>query len=71
MAACRGVGPLIPTIGTNFRWVISFTLRPLYPWEKISRKLSNMNLGGSQSRHGRFWGSENPSVGLSKLRTVE
>jgi len=71
MEACRGVGPLILTLGTNFRWVISFTLRPLYPRGKTSRKLSNRNLGDSQNRYGRFWGSENPIVGLSKLRTDE
>jgi len=71
MEACRGIGPLILTIGTNFRWVISFTLRPLYPRGKISRKLSNRNLGGSQSRRGRFWETENPIMGLSELRTDE
>jgi hypothetical protein len=62
MEVYGGVGPLILTFGTNWTWVISFTLRPLYFRGKSSRNLSNRNRGWSQSRCGCFGGSENPLI---------
>jgi hypothetical protein len=35
-------------LGTSWRWVVSFTTRPLYPWYPLDRRL-----GGPQSRSGR------------------
>jgi hypothetical protein len=40
-------------LGTNWRWVVSFTPRPLYPRGKILRYSLDRRLGGLQSRSGR------------------
>jgi hypothetical protein len=47
------IAPRIFGLGTSCRWVVSFTLRPLYrqgksPWYPLDRRL-----GGTQSRSGR------------------
>jgi hypothetical protein len=44
------VAPCIPDLGTRWRWVVSFTSRPLYPqgkspWYPLDRKL-----GGARNR---------------------
>jgi len=36
----RSTAPLIHGLGTRWRWVVSFTTRPLYPWEVIPVLLS-------------------------------
>jgi hypothetical protein len=41
-------------LGTSWRWVVSFTPRPLYPREKSPRYPLDRRLGGLQSRSGRF-----------------
>jgi hypothetical protein len=48
-----GTDPLILDLGTRWRWMVSFTPRPLYlqrksPWYPLERRL-----GGPQSRSGR------------------
>jgi hypothetical protein len=48
-----GITPCILDLGTRWRWVVSFTPRPLYlqgksPWYPLDRKLD-----GPQSRPGR------------------
>jgi hypothetical protein len=40
MEACRGSGDIAPRIlnlGTRWRWVVSFTLRPLCPWYHLRK----------------------------------
>jgi hypothetical protein len=39
-------------LSTTYRWVASFTLRPLYPRENSSRYHLDRRLGGPQSRSG-------------------
>jgi hypothetical protein len=39
-------------LGTVWRWVVSFTPRPLYPQEKIPWYPLDRRLGGLQSRSG-------------------
>jgi hypothetical protein len=45
-----GIAPRILDIGTRWRWVVSFTLRPLYPQEKIPWYSLDRSLDGPQSR---------------------
>jgi hypothetical protein len=40
-------------LGTSWRWVVSFVLRPLYPWGKNPWYSLARRLGGPQSRSGR------------------
>jgi hypothetical protein len=54
-----GIAPRILDLGTRWRWVVSFTARPLYfrgksPWYPL-----NWTLGGPQSRFGRGGGEKN------------
>jgi hypothetical protein len=42
-------------LGTIWRWVVSFTHRPLYPREKSYQCPLDRRLGGPQSRSGRRW----------------
>jgi hypothetical protein len=49
----EGIAPRILDLGSRWRWVVSFTPRPLYsqgksPWYPLDRRL-----GGPQSRSGR------------------
>jgi hypothetical protein len=48
-----GIAPRILDPGTSWRWVVSFTLRPLYSLVKIPRYVFDRRLGGPQSRSGR------------------
>jgi hypothetical protein len=48
-----GIGPRILNLGTRWKWVVSFTPRPLYPQRKSPWYLLDRRLGGSQSRCGR------------------
>jgi hypothetical protein len=48
-----GVAPRILNLGTTWRWLISFTPRPLYPQGKSPWYPLDRRLGGPQSRSGR------------------
>jgi hypothetical protein len=48
----RSIAPRILDLGTRWRWVVSFTPRPLYPQGKRLRYPLDMRLGGPQSRSG-------------------
>jgi hypothetical protein len=47
------IDPNFLDLGTSWRWVVSFTLRSLYPMGKSPRYPLNRRLGGPQSRSGR------------------
>jgi hypothetical protein len=47
-----GIATRIPDLGTRWRWVVSFTLRPLYPQGKSPWYPLDRRLCGSQSRSG-------------------
>jgi hypothetical protein len=56
MKAYWGSGPTAPLIldlGTGWRWVVSFMLRPLYPQRKSPCYPLDRSLYGPQSRFGR------------------
>jgi hypothetical protein len=62
----RRIAPRIIDLGTRWRWVVSFTPRPLYsqgknPWYPLDRRL-----GGPQISSGRSGGKKNsqPQPGL-------
>jgi hypothetical protein len=48
-----GIAPRILDLGTRWRWVVSFTPRPLYPRGKSPWYPLDRRLGGPQSRYGR------------------
>jgi hypothetical protein len=51
-----GIGGIVPRIldlGTRWRWVVSFTPRPLYPQGKSPLYPLDRRLGGPQSLSGR------------------
>jgi len=48
-----GIAPRILNLGARWRWVVSFTHRPLYPRGKNPRYPLDRTLGGPQSRSGR------------------
>jgi hypothetical protein len=48
-----GIVPRILDLGTRWRWVVSFTSRPLYPQGKSPWYPLDRRLGGPQSRSGR------------------
>jgi hypothetical protein len=62
----EGIGPRILNIGTGWRWVVSFTPRPLYPQEKSPWYPLDRRLGGTQNRTGCGGGEKNsqPLPGL-------
>jgi hypothetical protein len=47
-----GTVPPILNLGTRWRWVVSFTSRPLYPWGKSPRYPLDGTMGRPQSRSG-------------------
>jgi len=47
-----GIAPRILHLGTRWRWVVSFTPRPLYPHGKRSWYTLDRRLGGPESRSG-------------------
>jgi len=62
----EGIVPCILDLGVRWRWVVSFTSRPLYPqgnspWHPLDRRL-----GGLQIRSGRSGEEKNsqPSPGI-------
>jgi hypothetical protein len=48
-----GIVPRVLDLGTKWRWVISFTVQPLYPEGKSFWCPLNRRLGGLQTRSGR------------------
>jgi hypothetical protein len=48
-----GIAPRILDLSTRWRWVVSFTPRPLYPQGKSPWYPLDRRLGGLQSRSGR------------------
>jgi hypothetical protein len=46
------IDPHFLDLSTSWRWVVTFTFRPLYPWGKSPRYLSDRRLGGPQSWSG-------------------
>jgi len=46
------IAPRIPNLGTRWRWVASFTSRPLHLRGKSPRNPLDTRLGGPQSRYG-------------------
>jgi hypothetical protein len=63
-----GIAPRIPDLCTRWRWVVSFTPRPLYsqgnsPWYPLDRRL-----GEPQSRSGHN-GKEKNSQPLQGIET--
>jgi hypothetical protein len=48
------IDPRFLDLGTSWRWVISFTPLPLYPWGKNLLYTLNRRLGGPQSRSWRY-----------------
>jgi hypothetical protein len=61
-----GIAPRILYLGTRWRWMVSFTPRPLYSQGNNPCYLLNRSLGGPQSRSGRDDGENNsqPLPGL-------
>jgi len=47
-----GIAPHIPNLGARWKWVASFTPRPLYPWVKNTRYSLDRSLYGPQSWSG-------------------
>jgi hypothetical protein len=62
-----GIDHLILDLGTKWRWVVSFTPRPLYPQGKSPWYPLYKRLVGPQSRSGRRGGDKN-SQALPRLK---
>jgi hypothetical protein len=60
------ISPRILDLGTRLRWVVRFTLRPLYPQVKSLWYPLDRRLNGPQSRSGRC-GEEKNSQPLSEI----
>jgi hypothetical protein len=63
-----GVAPRILNLGTRWRWVVSFTPRPLYTQGKSPWYLLDRRLGGPQSRSDDNNNNNNNKV--SKCRRI-
>ena len=70
-AHCEGVSraPLLFDVGTRWKWIVSFTPRPLYPRWKSPRHRLSRRLGGPQSRCERFGEEKNvlPLLGIELI----
>jgi hypothetical protein len=49
----RNIAPCILDLGSRWRWMVSFTPRPLYPYGKRPWYALDRRLGGPQTRSGR------------------
>jgi hypothetical protein len=63
------IAPIIRNLGARWRWVVSFTLRPLYPRAKRPLYMLDRRLSGPQSRFGR--GVKEKCVELNEKRVTE
>jgi len=54
-----GIAPRVLDLGTRWRWVVSFTPRPLYPQEKSPWYPLYRRLVWPQGRSGRGGGEKN------------
>jgi hypothetical protein len=63
------IAPRSLDLGTRWRWVVSFTPRPLYPQGKSPWHTLDRKLGGPQSRSGRGGEEKNsqPTPGIKPL----
>jgi hypothetical protein len=63
---CRGMALRILNFSVRWKWVVSFTLRSLYPRVKGHRYLLNRRLGGHCCQRGRFGEETNvlPLLGI-------
>jgi hypothetical protein len=48
------IDPRFLDLGTSWRWVVSFTLLPFYPWGNSLRYPWHRRLGGPQIRYGQY-----------------
>jgi hypothetical protein len=69
------IDPHFLALGSSWRWVVSFTLRVLYPWGKSPRYPLDRRLGGPQSlseRGENFYptGTRTPTPRSSNPQTV-
>jgi hypothetical protein len=55
----RGIDPCFVDLGIKWRWVVSFTPRPLYPLGKNPRYTSQRRLGETENRYRRCGVEEN------------
>jgi hypothetical protein len=64
-----GIAPRIFDLSTRWRWVVSFTTRPLYPQRKNPRYPLDRRLGGPRSRSGCSGEEKNsqPPPGIEPL----
>jgi hypothetical protein len=60
MGECRNRS-IILDLGTRWSRVVSFTLRPLYPWENRPQYPLYRRLVGPQTRSIRFAGNRTPA----------
>jgi hypothetical protein len=66
----RGIAPRILDLCTRWRWVVSFTPRPLYPQGKSPWYPLDKRLGGAQNRSGHG-GEEKNSQPPAGTRTPD
>jgi hypothetical protein len=64
------INPHFLDLGTSWRWVVSFTPRPLYPRGKSPRYPLDRRLGGPQGRSGRCGENSCPHRDLSSDPSV-
>jgi len=62
------ITPRLLNLGTRWRWVVSFTLRPLYPRRESPWYSLNRRIGGPQSRSGRGCINEKKSLLLPEIQ---
>jgi hypothetical protein len=65
-----GIAPRILDLGIRWRWVVSFTPRPLYPQGKSPQYPLGRTLGGPQSRSGYAKGKEEEMLKRALLSNI-
>jgi len=64
MCGSGGIAPSVFHLGPRWRWLVSFTPRPLYPQGKSPWYPLDRRLGGPQSRSGRDGDEKNFTASL-------